>query len=167
MRTKDFDYHLPGNLIAQQPAEPRDSCRLLVMDRENGTCRHTSFRNLTSFLRQGDLLVFNDTRVIPARIFTRKKTGSRCEVFFLEQADGSSWKALVRPGRRIYPGTILRVEENPSVVLLVTAALTSGERLITVAQGCDTGLAEVMDRYGHVPLPHYIGRKDTIADRRT
>ena len=166
MRTKDFDYHLPGELIAQQPAEPRDSCRLLVMDRKDGACSHTIFSSLPSYLRKGDLLVFNNTKVLPARLFTRKKTGGRCEVFFLEQTDEANWKVLVRPGRRIPPGTVLRVEENRDAALLVTAALSGGERLVTAVPGSIAGINEIMDKYGHVPLPHYIGRDDTAADRQ-
>ena len=169
IRTEDFDYHLPASLIAQQPAEPRDSCRLLILPRNDGLFTHTVFSDVLRFLQPGDRLVFNDTRVIPARIYCKKATGGKFEVFFLEKADPVTWKALVKPGRRAPVGTRLQVEADETVLFSVTGVLTEGERLIQVApeSGPDVTIESVMERYGHIPLPHYIERDDTPIDRDT
>lgn len=170
IRTEDFDYHLPESLIAQQPVEPRDACRLLILPRQQGPCSHTRFSELINFLRPGDRLVFNNTRVIPARIFCRKATGGKCEIFFLEKIGHETWKALVKPGRYAQVGTQLRVEgSDAAAVLMVTGILPDGERRITVDQSSRTGttIETIMDTYGHMPLPHYIEREDVAADRET
>jgi S-adenosylmethionine:tRNA ribosyltransferase-isomerase len=169
IRTDDFDYHLPESLIAQQPVEPRDACRLLILPRQQGSCSHTLFSNLIRFLQPGDRLVFNNTRVIPARIFCRKATGGKCEVFFLERTGHGMWKALVKPGRYAQVGTQLYVEGSDDAVLMVTGILHEGERLIRVDQssGQEVTIEKIMEGYGHMPLPHYIEREDVAADRET
>ncbi|MBN1306699.1 MAG: tRNA preQ1(34) S-adenosylmethionine ribosyltransferase-isomerase QueA [Chitinispirillaceae bacterium] len=168
MRTEDFTYHLPEHLIARRPMEPRDACRLLVMSRNGGARRHFRFRDLPSLVAPGDLLVFNDTRVIPARLFVRKPTGGRRELFFLEKADTAAWKALVRPGRGVAAGTVLAVEEEPSIRLRVVAVLSDGCRLVQTEAAEKRGGAAVesiIERYGHTPLPPYIDRDDDPSDR--
>lgn len=169
IRTEDFDYHLPESLIAQQPAQPRDSCRLLIVPRNEGPFTHSVFSDLLRYLHHGDRLVFNDTQVIPARIYCKKATGGKFEVFFLEQTDPSTWKALIKPGRRAPIDTRLHVEADESVVFKVTGVLPEGERLIRVdpESGSDIAVESVMERYGHIPLPHYIERDDTPGDRDT
>ncbi len=107
MKTSDFDYHLPESSIAQTPAEPRDSSRLLVLHRDSGELEHRIFRDVTDYLKAGDLLVLNQTRVIPARIFARKDTGGRVELLLLRRRDEWTWEALVggkglRVGRRVF-----------------------------------------------------------------
>ena len=106
MKTSDFDYHLPDSSIAQTPAEPRDSSRLLVLHRDTGSLEHRIFREVGEYLRAGDLLVLNQTRVIPARIHARKDTGGRVELFLLRRRDAVTWEALVggkglRVGKRV------------------------------------------------------------------
>jgi S-adenosylmethionine:tRNA ribosyltransferase-isomerase len=168
LRTNDFDYDLPPERIAMEPAEPRDGCRLLAMDRRNGVCSHFIFRDIASLLRPGDRLVFNDTRVIPARLFTRKANGVRVEVFLLEKTAGGAWKALVNPGRRALPGTVLQVENaSPPLRLIVLETLPGGARLVGMHNDTPGGpdLETVMAQYGHIPLPHYIERNDTESDR--
>ncbi|MBN1577632.1 MAG: tRNA preQ1(34) S-adenosylmethionine ribosyltransferase-isomerase QueA [Chitinispirillaceae bacterium] len=166
MRTEDFNYHLPGDLIARKPVEPRDTCRLLVMSRKEGTCRHFRFRDLPSLVAPGDRLVFNDTRVIPARVFARKPTGGRIELFFLEKTDTATWKALVRPGRRVGAGMALALEEEPSIRLRVIAVLPDGGRLVQADSAAGGACIEsIMERYGHTPLPNYINRDDEPYDR--
>ena len=167
MKTDDFDYHLPESCIAQYPVEPRDSCKLLVLHRTGSTAiEHARFSTLPLYLRQGDRLVFNDTKVLPARIFVRKPTGGRCEIFFLEKTGVEVWNALVKPGSNARKGGILHVEDDPSCMLKVIDVLPSGERLMTIAANSSyESIESVMERFGHIPLPHYIDRNDETIDR--
>ncbi|MBN1549890.1 tRNA preQ1(34) S-adenosylmethionine ribosyltransferase-isomerase QueA [bacterium] len=168
MHIDDFSYHLPEHLIAQQPVEPRDACRLLVLPRYNGTCQHTVFSQLHQYLQPGDRLVFNNTEVIPARVYAHKSTGGKVELFFLEKIDRESWKALVSPGRRVPEGTLLILDDNPGITFRVNAAVAKGERSVMIEKApVGETLETVMSHYGHVPLPHYINREDTVADRET
>src|SRR5215213_5793083 len=112
MKTSEFDYHLPESSIAQTPAEPRDSSRLLVLYRDTGVLEHRIFRDMRDYLRAGDLLVLNQTRVIPARIFARKDTGGRVELLLLRRRDSLTWQALVG-GKGLRIGRKLRVEDGP------------------------------------------------------
>ncbi|OUM91993.1 MAG: hypothetical protein BAA04_05965 [Firmicutes bacterium ZCTH02-B6] len=106
MRVSDFDYYLPEELIAQTPVEPRDAARLLVVDRETGRMEHRIFRQLPDYLRAGDVLVLNDTRVMPARLYgVKAPTGGRVEVLLLGRRGPDEWEALVRPGRRLPVGS--------------------------------------------------------------
>ena len=107
LSTADFDYDLPPELIAQVPVEPRDASRLLLLDRAAGDLQHGFFRDIGRYLRPGDVLVANESRVIPARLFGRKPTGARVEVLLLRQRDGRVWEALVR-GKGMRPGTLLQ-----------------------------------------------------------
>src|SRR3990172_312154 len=111
MQTSDFDYNLPESSIAQIPAEPRDSSRLLVLHRETGEIEHRIFRDVTDYLRAGDLLVLNQTRVIPARIYARKGTGGRVELLLLRRRDDLTWEALVG-GRGLRVGTKIYIESG-------------------------------------------------------
>lgn len=164
--TDDFDFTLPGSLIAQAPLHPRDACRVLVLSRETGVVSHRHFYDIPQLLQPGDRLVFNNTRVMPARIFVRKPTGGRCEIFFLEAVSFGVWKALVKPGSNAPEGAVLHVEQAPEITLLITGTLPSGERLVTVHKGPpDCTIETIMERYGHIPLPHYIERDDVADDR--
>src|SRR5215217_9748456 len=117
MKTSDFDYNLPESSIAQTPAEPRDSSRLLVLHRDTGKLEHRSFRNVGDYLRAGDLLVLNQTRVIPARIYARKETGGRVELLLLRRRDTLTWEALVG-GKGLRVGKKARVEDGPDVEII-------------------------------------------------
>ncbi len=166
MRTEDFRYDLPDGLIARQPVVPRDTCRLMTVPRNGEPFSHGSFSDLPDMLRPGDRLVFNDTRVVPARVYTRKVGGdARIELFFLETVENGTWKALARPGRRVPAGTMVALEDDPSVVMEITGVLPGGERLVAVKEPSSLSIAEVMEQYGHIPLPHYIDRDDQAADR--
>jgi len=150
LKTSDFDYHLPESSIAQTPAEPRDSSRLLVLRRDTGTLEHKIFRDVSDYLRGGDLLVLNQTRVIPARIFARKETGGRVELLLLRHRDELTWEALVG-GKNLRVGTIVKVEEDgPEVEIL--ELLEGSERLIKFSERIEPYFSKV----GHVPLPPYI-----------
>jgi S-adenosylmethionine:tRNA ribosyltransferase-isomerase len=152
MHTSDFDYHLPESSIAQTPAEPRDSSRLLVMHRETGELEHRIFRDVTDYLNAGDLLVLNQTRVIPARIYARKETGGRVELLLLRRRATLIWEALVG-GKGLRVGRMVKVEDGPSVEIL--DVLEGSERLIKFSEPIEPYFPQV----GNVPLPPYIHEK--------
>lgn len=159
MLVNDFDYPLPPELIAQHPVEPRDHSRLLVLNRSAKSISDRNFYDLPSFLSPGDLLVFNDTKVIPARLFAEKEGGSaRIEVFLLKQLTGSTWECLVRPGKRVKPGAELFFEEG--VCGNVLDSTPAGGRIIEFPGGFD--FKEWLSRVGQTPLPPYI--TETITD---
>ncbi len=158
MRTDDFDYHLPPELIAQTPLERRDSSRLLVLDRATGAIRHDRFSGIGDHLRPGDLMVFNRSRVIPARLYGRRESGGRVELLLLSRVEPCLWRALARPGRRLQPGTrvILDIPDRQSggpaqgYDVEVCASEEDGVKLVRFV---DEG---VIDCSGHAPLPPYI-----------
>jgi len=160
MLVSDFNYDLPEELIAQQPVEPRDQSRLLVLDPVTGSVEHKHFYNLPQLLQPGDTLVFNDTRVIPARLFGMKQaTGGKVEVFLLNQTTRDIWEVLVKPGKRARPGTI--IEFGESLCGQVLADTDFGGRLIRFDyQGI---FEEILDRLGQTPLPPYI--KSPLSDK--
>ena len=148
MRTSDFDYHLPEHLIAQTPLEPRDHSRLLVVDTATGDLSHRHFYDIGHFLQPGDLLVLNNSRVLPARLRGRRSgTGGAVEVLLLHREGEGLWKAMVRPGRRLGPGAVFEIDGVPVDVL---EDLGDGTRLIRMS---DEG---VIRDSGEVPLPPYI-----------
>ena len=148
MRTSDFDYHLPEHLIAQTPLEPRDHSRLLVVDTATGELSHRHFYDIGHFLQPGDLLVLNNSRVLPARLKGRRSgTGGAVEVLLLHREGEGLWKAMVRPGRRLGPGAAFEIDGVPVDVL---EDLGDGTRLIRMS---DEG---VIRDSGEVPLPPYI-----------
>ncbi len=132
MRTDEFDYDLPPELIAQTPIEPRDAARLLVIHRQTGVLEHRVFADLTDYLRPPDLLVCNDSRVIPARLRGRKASGGRVEVLLLTPRDARTWEALVR-GKGLRPGARIVIEDAagaPAVAATVVAETADGARLL-------------------------------------
>ena len=154
MLTADFDYDLPPDLIAQEPVEPRDSSRLLVLHRDTGAIEHRVFRDIVEYLRPGDLLIANETRVIPARLEARKvPSGGRVELLLLSKLDATRWEALVK-GRRVVVGQRLAVvgDGGPGIKGVVEAITASGGRRIRFEQPID----EHLDDIGDVPLPPYI-----------
>ncbi len=155
-----FDYELPDGLIAQEAAQPRDSSRLLVLDRSTGELEDRIFNEIPKKLRSEDLLVVNDTKVFPARLLGHKKTGGKAEIFLLEQIDGDRWQALVKPGRRLAPGAIVKISESLSA--RIDDRLPDGSRIITLQHSGD--LWEELRRSGHTPLPLYIDRADRPED---
>jgi S-adenosylmethionine:tRNA ribosyltransferase-isomerase len=164
--TSAFDYDLPAELIASVPAERRDESRLLVIDRGTGSLTHRRFRDLVPFFASGDALVLNETRVLPARLLGRKPTGGRGEVLLLHPhaddagLDTDTWTALVRPGARLRPGTILEVASDLSIE--IGDAAPDGSR--TVRLMTELGTAAALERHGRVPLPPYIAREPTPED---
>jgi S-adenosylmethionine:tRNA ribosyltransferase-isomerase len=150
MKTADFDYTLPPEGIAQTPVEPRDASRLLVLQRKTGEIIHSHFREIGRFLRPGDRLVINETRVIPARLFARKiPTGGRVEILLLRKLGDCDWEAWLG-GKGLSPGRKLQVEGGPPAE--VTAILDGAGRQVRFSEPIEPYLA----RGGHVPLPPYI-----------
>jgi S-adenosylmethionine:tRNA ribosyltransferase-isomerase len=162
MLVNDFDYDLPPELIAQVPAEPRDSSRLMVLDRSEKRSSDHFFYELPGFLKAGDLLILNNTRVIPARLFAQKPGGTGAvEVFLLKQLAANAWETLVRPGKRAKPGTELVFAEG--VVGRVTGVVTDGGRIVEFPKGLN--FRDWLARAGQTPLPPYITRKLADAER--
>jgi S-adenosylmethionine:tRNA ribosyltransferase-isomerase len=172
VKTSDFDYHLPSEFIAQTPLEPRDSSRLLVLDRSTGSLEHCIFRDVGQYFRPGDLLVLNRTRVIPARIFARKPTGGRVELLLLRREDLLTWEALVG-GKGMSIGKQLVVESGDSSRREMREYPKSGDfglraEIVDVLDGSRRRVrfAEPIEPYfpkvGNVPLPPYIHEK--LAD---
>ncbi len=154
MNINDFDYYLPEDLIAQTPLEHRDHSRLLTLNKTTGEIGHHHFYDLIDFLSEGDLLVLNDSKVIPARIFgTRQGTGGLVEVLLLKALEENVWEVLVKPGKKAKPGQILEFQENMTGTVL--DILEDGKRKIRFEHGAST-IYEVLDRIGKMPLPPYI-----------
>jgi S-adenosylmethionine:tRNA ribosyltransferase-isomerase len=171
LKTSDFDYHLPESSIAQTPVEPRDSSRLLVLHRVTGGREHRIFRDITDYLNAGDLLVLNQTRVIPARIYARKETGGRVEILLLRRRDALTWEALVggkglRVGKRIFLEFVevidsLSDHEDRKVSVEIMEVLDGSERLIRFSESIEPYFPKV----GNVPLPPYIHEKLNDPER--
>lgn len=164
MRLDDFDYDLPDGRIAQSPIEPRDAARLLV-DRGSGDPGHRHVRDLPEVLRPGDLLVVNETKVIPARLALRRATGGAAEVLLLEPLDGAGlvWEALVRPAKRLRPGEVLRSTAGDEVVEI--GERTAAGDTFTVRLSGSLDSLDVLDEYGEMPLPPYITERLDDPDR--
>jgi len=158
MRLIEFDYHLPEELIAQEPLAERDRSRLMVVDRKKQTIEHRLFRDLPEYLRDDDVLVLNDTRVRPARLVGRKETGGRVEVLLLERLEPGLWEAMVKPGRRVAVGARL-VFERGLKAEVVQRTDAGGRVLRFKSCGLSIGEAEIdelLAGVGQVPLPPYI-----------
>jgi S-adenosylmethionine:tRNA ribosyltransferase-isomerase len=149
MKTSDFDYHLPPELIAQTPIEPRDSSRLLVLDRARGTIQHRCFYDIVEYLKEGDVMVFNESRVIPARIRGKRAgSGGKVEILLLRRQQPHVWEALVKPARRLAPGAVIEI--GPGVQANI---IGEGDKGLRVVQFSDESRLE---KAGEVPLPPYI-----------
>jgi S-adenosylmethionine:tRNA ribosyltransferase-isomerase len=157
LSTADFDYPLPEGAIAQRPL-PRGASRLLALDRE-GAERHRRVRDLPALLRTGDLLVLNDTRVIPARLFAHRPGGGAMELLLVERLEAAEWEALARPAAKAREGTVL--ELAPGLTAEVVGRGGAGRRRLRFSEPIEPHL----ERLGHVPLPPYIRRADEAADR--
>lgn len=167
----NYTYELPQKLIAQAPATPRDSSRLLIVDSPN-SCVHQVFRDLGNWLKPGDLLVLNNTRVIPARLFGHKKTGSQVEILLLEEKSANRWLALVKPGKRFAPGAKIIFEPSHEKTgdwqlqaEVVDRDAATGGRILQFDLPERKTLWDYLDDYGQLPLPPYITENDSPGDR--
>jgi S-adenosylmethionine:tRNA ribosyltransferase-isomerase len=181
MRTADYDFVLPPELIAQTPAARRDESRLMVLDRSSGTIAHRTFRDLPEYLRAGDALVLNTTRVFRARLLGHRDSGAPAEVFLLRETGDDTWEAMVQPGNKLRPGR--RVHVGPGFDAEVLEPTARGTRIVRLhlapstdstdvpaPSGSLTGPAlraavhDAIAHHGHIPLPPYIARADAPAD---
>ena len=151
----DFYYDLPEELIAQTPAEPRDSSRLLVYDRNTKNVEHAVFRDVTKYLKAGDVLVVNNTKVLPARMYAHTQNGGAVEVLLLKRLDLDKWEVLVKPGKNCQRGRKLKISDELS--LTVEDITESGERIVRFEY--DGVFEEIIGRIGNMPLPPYIKSK--------
>ena len=158
MLRKDFWYDLPKEYIAQEPADPRDSARLMVLRRGSDSVEHRIFRDLTAYLMPGDLLVVNNSKVLPARIIgTKQPTGAVCELLLLRQVKGDQWECLARPGKRMQPGTLVSFGDG-TLTAVVDETEEDGNKLVTFTYDTET-LYEKLDAFGKMPLPPYITKQ--------
>ena len=153
LRTKDFDYHLPDELIAVRPLAERAASRMLVVHRDSGRIEHRMFRDFPDYLEPDDLLLLNDTKVIPARVFS---DDGGIELLCLDRLSPVDWRCLVKPGKRMKPGRTLTVA---GITGTVSEVFDNGDRLICWDKPLD------LNEHGHLALPHYMGRDDEAADR--
>ncbi len=153
MKVEDFDYDLPKERIAQTPVEPRDSSRLMVINKERKSIEHKVFHDIESYLQKGDVLVVNNTKVIPARIFGRKSTGANIEIMLLKNRGNDEWEALAKPGKRVKEGVELTFGDKLSCTC-VGIDKDSGARYLKFSY--DGVFEEILDEIGLMPLPPYI-----------
>lgn len=162
MKVTDFDYELPERLIAQTPIQKRDASRLMILDRNKKSIEHKTFTDIIDYLNEGDCLVINETKVIPARLYGKKTTGANVEFLLLKQLEGDTWESIVRPGNKLKPGTevifgdgILKAE--------VLDVMDQGTRKVKFTyQGI---FNEILDKIGLMPLPPYIHEELKERDR--
>ena len=157
MRTSDFDYFLPEELIAQTPMEPRDASRLLVYHRESGAMEHRIFRDVIDYIRPEDVLVLNHTRVIPARLYGVKEgTGGAIEFLLLKRLDRDRWEGILKPGRKAKPGAVFVFGDGLLRAEIERVAEDGGRVVRFMYEGV---FEEILDRLGQMPLPPYIHEK--------
>lgn len=155
LKTSDFYYELPKELIAQTPAQPRDSSRLMVIDRKSKTVEHRHFYDITEYLQEGDCLIVNDSRVLPARIYGTKKTGAKVEFLLLSQSYGNVWECLSKPGKKAREGD--EFSFGDIMKCRVKEVLENGNRLVEFE--CRENFYSALDKVGQMPLPPYITKK--------
>ena len=176
MNISEFDYELPEELIAQMPADKRENSKMLVLNRENQTIEHKHFFDIVDYIDENTLLVLNDTKVLPARLYGHKDTGAKIEVFLLNKAqddntissdckdvttDVKTWAALIKPSKRVKPGTIIKISDELSIKPLKRLE-DAGEWLVGLIY--DGDLIEILHKIGNIPLPPYIERKLTSEE---
>lgn len=162
MDIKEFDFTLPSELIAQEPVEPRDRARLMVVDRKSSTIKHSQFNCLPDYLKKGDLLVFNDTKVFPARIEGKLETGSRVEILLVKNVEGNVWECLTKPAKKFKPGKVIFIE-NAGIEAQVVGYRGPGLRLLDFK--CEGDLISILRKVGKVPLPPYIKKEFKNPER--
>ena len=162
MKLSDFDYYLPEELIAQMPIDERDKSRLMILDRKTGKIEHKHFYDIFDELNKGDVLVLNDTKVIPARLIGSKvDTGAVIELLLLKDLGGNTWECLSRPAKRLKEGTIIKFSDKLEAIVKVK----KDDGIVHVELIYQGILMEILDELGFMPLPPYIERPDNSDDR--
>ena len=166
-RLSDFDYSLPKARVAQFAPEERTSARLMVIDRSTAAVQHKQFSDLADYFNAGDVLVLNDTKVMPARLFARRKTGGRVELLLLKElaADRGEWEVLVRPSGRVRVGEHIHVGTDHELAAELLSESDYGTGIRRVRFHSKSSVKEMLAQFGRIPLPPYIDREDTTADR--
>ena len=162
MQLSDFMYDLPEERIAQTPVEPRDTSRLMVIHRKDHSIDHRHFYDIIDYLNPGDVLVINETRVIPARLLGEKPTGGACEILLLKQLAPKKWETLVRPGKKLKPGAQV-IFGNGRLVATIVETTADGGRIVDFE--CEGSMEAALDELGEMPLPPYIHEKLQNRDR--
>ena len=162
MKVSEFNYHLPEELIAQTPIEKRDESRLMVLDREKQTIEHKRFKDIIEFLKPGDVLVRNNTKVIPARLYGKKETGANVEFLLLNNIEGDIWESIVRPGNKLHVGTKVIFGEG-LLEAEILDIMPGGTRKVKFYY--DGIFNEILDKIGLMPLPPYIHEELKQKDR--
>ena len=157
MLKKDFWFDLPAEQIAQEPAEPRDAARLMVLGRQDGHIEHRVFHDLPDLLHAGDLLVVNNSKVLPARLIGSKDTGAVCELLLLHQVKGDEWECLAKPGKRLKEGAVIHFGDG-SLTARILQTLPDGNKRVEFSYDTAT-LYEKLDQFGRMPLPPYITKQ--------
>lgn len=156
MNISEFDYILPEELIAQMPADKRENSKMLVLDKQNKTIEHKHFFDITDYIDDNCILVLNNTKVIPARLYGTKETGAKIEIFLLEEKQEKQWSCLIKPSKRVKPDIIIKISEELSV-RPIKRLEDDGEWLVEMIY--DGDLFEILHKVGNIPLPPYIERK--------
>jgi len=164
MKISVFDYHLPEKLIAKEPVEPRDSAKLLVLNRKTGEIEHQTFRNIVHYLQKGDVLITNNTKVIPARLIGKFPTGGNAEIFLVRQIKENVWEAIGKPGRKLKPGKKVIFDET--FYCEIVEWKEEGKRIVKFfTTDGETTLNKIYE-IGKMPLPPYIDREETEKDKK-
>lgn len=159
-----YNYELPESYIATKPAEPRDTSKLMVIEKATDKITHTTFKNIGDYLKEGDLIVLNDTRVIPARLFGRKnKTGAEIEVFLVREVEKDTWLTLTKPAKRLKINTLIAFDDLLEGV--VKEILPTGERIIKFSYDKSKSFFEILKKLGEVPFPPYIKMPECDSER--
>lgn len=159
----DYDYFLPDELIGQKPREPRDSAKLMLIDKKNNSVEHKNFYNIIDYLQKGDVLVRNATKVIPARIFGHKETGGILEILLIKRISIDTWECLLKPAKKLKLGQKLFIGENKELIAGLLEIKEDGNRVLKFFY--EGSFEEVLDKLGSMPLPPYITRKLENKDR--
>lgn len=164
MKISDFDYYLPEELIAQKPVDRRDCSRLLVVHRDTGKIEHRHFYDIIDYLKAGDCLVLNNSKVLPARLYgVKEKTGAKVEFLLIKRIEGDTWETMVRPGRKLKPGDIVVFSQEPLLKATIKDFGTDGTRIVDFEY--DGVFMERLEEIGSMPLPPYIERSSDSEDR--
>lgn len=165
----DFDYELPDELIAKYPVSGRDGSRMLVLDRKNGNVKHKHFYDFVDYLNEGDVLVLNNTKVIPARLLGKKETGAKIEIFLCRPLENNLWSALIKNSKRLKTGDIVKISDELKVLIKEKKEAKEGnipEHTVELLYK-GTNPDEVLNKFGSIPLPPYMQREATEKDKET